>query len=324
VKRILGLIILFLIAFGVIRISTFGWRFWRKLDLSAEKENLQLVEKLKRHVYKLAHEIGDRSIFRYEKLIDAERYITEQFQSFGYKVEFQEYTLYNKPVKNIIVTKIGRQRPEEIIILGAHYDTCGNPGADDNASAVAGLLEIARFISDKQTNSSLKFIAFVNEEPPFFKTENMGSRVYIRAAKESREDIKATLILEMIGYYTDKLYSQRYPPIFGMFHPNRGNFIAVVGNFPSRWLVKEVISNFKKETQFPIRSVITFSSIAGVDFSDHWSFWQEGYPAVMITDTSFYRNLNYHTSSDTYETLNYENMAEVVKGLSAALIELTN
>ena len=124
----------------------------------------------------------------------------------------------------------------------------------------------------------------------------------------------------MIGYYCDKPFSQRYPPLFGLFYPNKGNFIAVVGNFSSSFLTKKIASEFKRSSQFPIEAVSTFSSIPGIDFSDHWSFWQEEYPAVMITDTSFYRNPHYHSNSDTYDTLDYEKMAEVVKGLEYAII----
>ena len=290
--------------------------------MNPEIENYRLAKILKSHVYKLAHQIGERSVYKYEKLEEAAGYITEQFGSFGYNVEFQKYTLLGKTVKNIIATKVGSKIPEEVIIVAAHYDSCFNPGADDNASAVAGLIELAKTTSDKKTNSTIKFIAFVNEEPPFFKTERMGSRVYAKEAKAKGENIKAVLILEMIGYYSNKPNSQRYPPLFGLFYPNKGNFIAIVGNFQSRWLVKKVMTDFKKQTKFPIESVATFGFVPGVDFSDHWSFWQEGYPAVMITDTGFYRNPHYHSSCDTYEKLDYESMAEVVKGLSAVIIEL--
>lgn len=321
-ERILRLIIFIFIIFIILKTSTFGWRFWSKSFMETKKENTQLVERLEHHVYKLAHEIGDRSVYEYEKLDEAARYITEIFRSFGYNVEFQDYSVLNKKVKNIIATKIGMQKLEEIIIVGAHYDTCFNPGADDNGSAVAGLLELAKFMSDKQINRSIKFIAFVNEEPPFFKSELMGSRVYARDAKARGEDIKAVLILESIGYYSDRPHSQQYPPIFGLFYPNKGNFIAIVGNLRSRQLAKEVVSNFKNYTRFPIESVVTFGFIPGVDFSDHWSFWKEGYPAVMITDTAFYRNPNYHSSTDTYEKLDYESTAEAVKGLGGVLIEL--
>ena len=321
-ERILRLAFFVIIIFIILKASTFGWRFWSKSFTGIKKEDTQLVEKLKQHVYKLAHDIGDRSVYEYERLDEAARYITETFRSFGYNVEFQNYSVLKREVKNIIATNIGVERPEEIIIVGAHYDTCFNPGADDNASAVAGLLELARFMSDKRTNRSIKFIAFVNEEPPFFKTEIMGSRVYTKDAKARGEDIKAVLILESIGYYSDKPHSQQYPPFFGLFYPNKGNFITIVGNLRSRWLVKKVVSNFRNQTQFPIESIVTFDFIPGVDFSDHWSFWKEGYPAIMITDTAFYRNPNYHESTDLPQTLDYQSMGEVVNGLYYVLLRL--
>jgi len=319
----LRVIVFALTAFIILRISTFGWRFWCRPFRNSKGENIKLAERLKQHVYKLAHGIGDRSVFNYKKLDEAAGYISEQFQSFGYNVEFQEYIVSGKTVNNIIASKKGLKRREEIIIVGAHYDTCFNPGADDNASAVAGLLELARFISGEQTNRSIRFIGFVNEEPPFFKSEEMGSRVYARVAKRKGEDIKAVLILESIGYYSHRPNSQQYPLFFGPFYPNKGNFIAVVGNPSSRWLVKEVVSNFRNETQFPIESTVTFDFVPGIDFSDHWSFWKEGYSAVMITDTAFYRNPNYHSRFDTYEKLDYEDTAELVRGLAKVLIELS-
>ncbi|MBM3251382.1 MAG: M28 family peptidase [Candidatus Omnitrophica bacterium] len=318
----LRLIIFALVVFIIFKITTFGWRSSGKSFLSFAEENVQLVEKLKQHVYKLSQEIGDRSVFKYDKLQEAAKYITQEFKSFGYDVEFQEYSFSNLPSKNIIATKIGGGKLEEIIILGAHYDTCFNPGANDNASAVAGLLELARLISKQQINRSIKFIAFVNEEPPFFKTDNMGSRIYVKEAKTNKQDIKAVLILEMIGYYTNKPHSQRYPLFFGLFYPSKANFIAIVGNFQSGNLVKKVVSEFKNHSQFPIESVTTFGFVPGVDFSDHWSFWKEDFPAIMITDTAFYRYTYYHSSSDTYEKLNYEAMAEVIKGLEAVLMSL--
>ncbi len=291
--------------------------------MNTEKGNVQLVERLKDHVYKLAHEIGDRSVFEYEKLKEAEGYITKQFTSFGYKIEFQSYNLYDKTVRNIIAIKKGITKPEEIIILGAHYDSCFNPGADDNASGVSVLLELGRALHSIPTNRSIKFIAFVNEEPPFFKTEDMGSMVYVREARKKKEDIKASLILESVGYYTDNPNSQHYPPLFGLFYPNKGNFIAIVGNFSSRWLVKKVVSSFKEKTEFPIESVVTFGFVPGVDFSDNWSFWKGNFPSIMITDTALYRNPDYHSQSDTYEKLDYEAMAELVKGFSEVSTELT-
>ncbi|MFC1658809.1 M20/M25/M40 family metallo-hydrolase, partial [Candidatus Omnitrophota bacterium] len=222
----LRLIIIALVTFIVLKSSTFGWNFFAKSFSPPEKEDSRLANSLEFHVRKLSDEIGDRSVFNYEKLNEAARYITQALRSFGYSVEFQNYTVSDKEVKNIIATRRGTKNPKEIIIVGAHYDTCFNPGADDNASAVAGLLELARCLSDQQTARSVRFIAFVNEESPFFTTDEMGSMVYLKKAKAEGEDIKAALILEMIGYYTDKPNSQRYPFIYGFFYPNKGNFLA--------------------------------------------------------------------------------------------------
>ena len=323
-KEILKTTIFIIIIIISLLLSMIGWQPLKKSFVPNKKKNLQLAENLKNHVYKLSHLIGDRSVFKYDKLNEAAEYIAEQFSKNGYKVDFQEYRVLNKTVKNIIATKVGNSESQAIIIVGAHYDTCSNPGADDNASAVAGLLELARTMASKPTERTIKFIAFVNEEPPFFKTKEMGSYVYAKEARERKEKIKAVIILEMIGYYTDKRFSQKYPPFFGPFYPNKGNFIGVVGNFKSKWLVRQVSSSFKKQSSFPIKSMTTFAFIPGVDFSDHWSFWKENYDAVMITDTAFYRNSNYHKNSDTYDTLNYHNIAEVVEGFNTVLMDLVN
>jgi len=209
-----------------------------------------------------------------------------------------------------------------VVIVGAHYDSCFNPGADDNASGVAALLELARLVRGEPLGRTVKFIAFTNEEPPIFQTEQMGSHVYARAARARGEDIRAVLVLEMLGYYDDRRGSQQYPPLFGLFYPSQANFISVVSDFGSRRLCRQVSQAFKRASAFPIESVSTFRSIPGVTWSDHWSFWQEGYPAVMVTDTAFLRNPHYHQMSDTWETLDYERMATVVLGLAGALREL--
>lgn len=309
------LIIFVVIVFILIQGSTFGWRFWARSFKDTADLDSKLIERLKSHVYELSHKIGERSLFSYEKLERAAEYIASEFKAIGYEVEFQEYTVYDKKSKNIIVTREGKEKPGEIMIVAAHYDTCFNPGADDNASGVAALLELARYMYDKSPERTVKFISFVNEEPPFFKTDDMGSRVYTRAAKKNNENIRAAIILESIGYYSDRPFSQRYPPIYGLFYPNKGNFIGVISNFGSLKLGNEVVSNFKKKSRFPIEFAVAPAFISGVDFSDHWSFWKEGYRAVMITDTVPYRNPHYHSYYDTYETLNYEYIAAVVEGL---------
>jgi Zn-dependent M28 family amino/carboxypeptidase len=209
-----------------------------------------------------------------------------------------------------------------VIILGAHYDSMRGPGADDNASAVAGLLETARALAGEPTGRTVRFIAFTNEEPPLFKKKSMGSRVYAKAARENEDDIKGAIILEMIGYFSDKPRSQRHPPGLNLFYPNRGNFIGIVGNARSRHLIRHTVSSFRKATALPIESIIAPNVVIGIGMSDDWSFWKEGYPAAMITDTAYYRNPNYHKRSDTYDTLDYESMAEVTKGVLAAVRSL--
>lgn len=307
-----GLFIIFIIIFFLFIGSTFGWQTFRSYKASP------VDSLLKGHVKRLSDDIGDRSVFRYEKLQEAKEYIIGEFKSYGYEVETQGYTIYGRYSENIIVTKKGRL--DSVIIIGAHYDTCFNPGADDNASSVAGLLELARLFSGVETNYTIRFIAFVNEEPPFFKSKNMGSYQYLQTIKG--EDIRGAIILEMIGYYNNKLFSQKYPFLFGLFYPNRANFIAIISNFESRRFAKEIKANFRRHSRFPIESVATFSFVPGVDFSDNWSFWKAGIPAVMITDTAFYRYPYYHSEQDTYEKLDYDSLAEVVYGLYKAIASM--
>ena len=282
-------------------------------------ENTVSVERLKAHVYKLSHEIGERGLFKYDNLNKAAEYIAGEFRSFGYEVAFQKYNIRKRIFSNIVVTKAGNRKPGEVIILGAHYDSMRNPGADDNASAVAGLLEIAKMFIGESTGRTIKFIAFTNEEPPLFKKKSMGSRVYTKAARENEDDIKGALILEMIGYFSDHPRSQRHPPGLNLFYPNEGNFIAIIGNAKSKKLISYMVSSFRRVTDLPIERIVAPNIVIGIGMSDDWSFWKEGYPAVMITDTAYYRNPNYHKKSDTYDTLDYKSMAKVTKGVAAAL-----
>ena len=318
----LRLIAIAVITIVVAKLTTFGWQGILQSPGVYLKDS-NLAQRLKQHVIKLSHEIGNRSVFEYSNLLEAADYISRQLRGYGFLVKFQEYTVEGKVVKNIIAEKTGSHKPDEIIIVGAHYDTCFNPGADDNASAVAVLLELAKSQAGRENSRTIRFIAFVNEEPPFFKTENMGSFVYAAQAREKQEDIKAAVILEMLGCYSDKLASQRYPLLIGPFFPNRGNFVAVVGNLANRDLVKQVSNHFLQASRFPIRSAVLFDFVPGVDFSDHWSFWQNGFPAVMLTDTAFYRYAYYHSSKDTYEKLNYQSMAAVVEALEAVISRLS-
>lgn len=323
-KSLLWSAVILILIFVVVKASTRGWRRRKGPSMKPAVSDTGLSELLRSHVYRLSHEIGDRNLFEYAKLDEAATYIAGEFEAYGYRVELEEYPVLGQTAKNIIARKVGTGKPDEVIIVGAHYDTCYNPGADDNASAVAGLLELARSFAGEETGRTIKFIAFANEEPPFFKSEKMGSRVYAENARARGEKIEAALILEMIGYYSNEPNSQKYPPLFGLFFPNRADFICVVGSLRFRSLVKKVGSIFREHSDFPIETVAAPSFVPGIDFSDHWSFWREDYPAVMITDTAFYRYAHYHQPTDTYEKLDYESMAAVVEGLKYVVSELAD
>jgi Zn-dependent M28 family amino/carboxypeptidase len=287
-------------------------------------EMKELKERLADHVLKLSEDIGERNSIRYTALNRAAGYIEETLKAFGYHPERQVYFWEGREYRNIIATRTGNASPEEIIVIGAHYDTVtGTPGADDNASGVAGLLELARTFQGKTCERTLQWVGFTNEEPPFFRTRHMGSRVFAKRARAAHEKIVAMLCLEMIGYFAQEQGSQEYPlPFMKAFYPDQGDFISVVGNLSSRSLVKQVAACLKNSSEIGVESIATFSWVPGVDFSDHYSFYREGYRAVMITDTAFYRNSRYHRADDRVNTLDYASMAQVVTGLREVVLEL--
>lgn len=285
---------------------------------------MEIQANLKKTVHHLSSRIGSRGYLEMRSLERAANYITEELKSYGYEVLFQPYKFEGRTYKNIIVELKGKKTPEKILIIGAHYDTViGTPGADDNASGVAGMLELARLLYRKDLNKTLRFVAFTLEEPPLFRSRYMGSYIYTKSLKDKKEDIEGMISLEMIGYFKDAPKSQSFPlPFFSWFYPDTGNFIALIGNLSSKRFISRVKEGFKKGTRLPLESLSAISCIPGVDFSDHLSFWRFGYKAMMVTDTAFYRNLNYHGISDRAGTLDYERMAEVVIGLKSAIEEL--
>ncbi len=283
-------------------------------------------DNLKRSVHILSREIGSRGYLEMDSLNKAAEYITSELTLYGYNVLSQSYEYDGKTYKNIYVEMKGNKSPEKILIIGAHYDTVvGTPGADDNASGIAGLLEMARLLHDRSFDKTLRFVAFVLEEPPLFRSKYMGSYVYAKSLKNKGEEIEGMICLEMIGYYTNESESQHFPlPFFRWLYPDKGNFIALVSNIQSKGFLSKVKDSFKKGTDLPVETISTFSIIPGIDFSDHRSFWEFGYDALMVTDTAFYRNPNYHGMGDLPETLDYERMAKVVLGLRSAIEELAN
>jgi len=231
-------------------------------------------------------------------------------------VRREEYPSDLAPVRNLVAELAGGARVDEIVIVGAHYDSvAGAPGANDNGSGVAALLELARSLRDWRPALTWRFVAFVNEEPPFFKSAQMGSRVHAERASARGERIRAMFSLETIGFYADTPGSQRYPFPFGWLYPDRGDFLAFVANLASRALLHKTLDAFRAEAQFPSEGVAAPTWIPGVDWSDQWSFWHEGYPGVMITDTAPFRYPHYHTPRDTPDKVDYRRLARVVRGL---------
>lgn len=279
-----------------------------------------LTDRLQGHVRKLAGGIGERNVFRPQALHAAADYLRAQWTSQGYQVVSQSYEVRGVRSENLEVTLPGAAWPREIILIGAHYDSVrGSPGANDNASGVAALLELSRAMAQAKLRRTVRFVAFVNEEPPFFYGDEMGSAVYAKAARARGDDIRLMVSLEMLGYYSEAPGSQRYPPLLRYFYPDRANFIGFVSNFRSRRQLRELIAAFRAHSDFPAESLATFEFVPGVAWSDQLSFWREGYPALMVTDTAFYRYAHYHSHQDTPDQLDYRAMGRVVMGLQHAL-----
>jgi hypothetical protein len=272
---------------------------------------------LYRHVEELTVKIGSRSVYEYDKLTAAKEYILSSLKGMGYTPILQDFSYQERIFGNIIVTLPGKTHPEDVAVIGAHYDTvAGTPGADDNASAVAILLEMCRLLKDYSPERTLKLVFFALEEPPIFRSESMGSFVYAREARNRQEHISAMISLEMLGYYSDNEDGQSFPvPLMALMYPSTPNFIAVVGNLSSRSLVNKASVSLRKGGSIPVETLTTVSFIPGVDFSDHRSFWKTGYPAVMITDTAFYRNPNYHSEADRIDTLDFSRLSSLLGGL---------
>jgi Zn-dependent M28 family amino/carboxypeptidase len=278
-----------------------------------------LAARLREHVHTLAGEIGERNVGRPAALHAAESYIRCCWQELGYEVTAQTYAVRDVASSNLEITCPGTRKDGGILLVGAHYDTvAGSPGADDNASGVAALLELGRLFRTVQPAMTVRFVAFVNEEMPYFFSEEQGSMVYAMAARRREDDIRLMVSLEMLGCYSELPGSQRYPPLFRPFFPSRGNFIGFVANFRTRRKQRKLVSAFRAASSFPVEQLATFSSVPGVAWSDHHSFWQQRYHALMVTDTAFYRYPWYHTAHDTPDRLDYPRFAAVTAGLFEA------
>lgn len=290
-----------------------------------DEDEVELRERLKEHVEILGGRIGERNVWHYSEIEAAADYIRDRFEEYGYKLEIQDFQSGGKMVKNLAVELPGNDIPEDIIVVGAHYDSVhGSPGANDNGTGVAAVLELSRLLKDEQLNRTVRLVAFANEEPPFFYSKEMGSQIYAARSREREERIIAMLSLETIGYYSDMPGSQHYPFPFNLFYPNTANFIGFVGNLSSRKLVRRSVDAFRRTTAFPSEGVAAPGWITGIGWSDHLSFWQAGYRAIMVTDTALFRYAHYHSPTDTPDKIDYSRTARVVNGLSDVVTALAN
>lgn len=313
----------FLTAFSKTIASLFALVLIAMATTAATSPQAPLTTRLERHVRTIAS--VEHNTRQPKALEQAALYIEQSLAAEGYAVRRQEYTYDGHRVRNLevsIINSPGNKPPERIFIVGAHYDSApGAPGANDNGSGTAAVLELARMLKGIRLSAGteLKFVFFVNEEPPYFMSEGMGSWQHARDLRERGQPVEAALILETIGYYADAQDSQRYPPGLAKLYPNAGNFIAFVGTLGSSELVRKTLAAFRAASTFPAEGLAAPAYVEGVTLSDHSSYNRQGYPALMITDTAFLRYPYYHTAQDTPDKLDYASMSRVVQGLAKVI-----
>ncbi|WP_173912723.1 M20/M25/M40 family metallo-hydrolase [Acinetobacter sp. Marseille-Q1618] len=285
------------------------------LEPQADSKNLS------NYMAQIIHPTAFRNHKNIEELDRVAAYIKQQVEQFGVPCEYQTYQVKKQTYRNVVCgLQTGNAKK---VIVGAHYDVYGNfKGADDNASGVAGLIEIARILAANKINlkQNIELVFYTLEEPPYFRTEHMGSAVHAKSILNKKDQITAVYILEMIGYF-DAHAVQDYPTGLALFYPEHGNFIAAVSNFNSRTLSENYCKAMQTLKKLDCQRLIAPAFISGTDFSDHLNYWKMEIPAIMITDTAFFRNKHYHTAQDTVDKLNVDKMADVVNGLAYTLLE---
>lgn len=324
-----GFVFLLGVTAALVAISVVGWGVMIRMPgknpataATLSAEDLVLRAELVADVQKLAGDIGERNMARYPALLAAGEFIEKALADTGLPPRRDSYDMDGRACHNLEVEIRGTS--PEIVLVGAHYDSVyGAPGANDNGSGVAGVLALARRFAGKPTGRTLRFVAFVNEEPPYFQTPQMGSLVYAQRCRARGDRISAMISLETIGYFSDEPRSQVYPaPGLGAVYPRTGNFIGFVGNVGSRALVRRVIRSFREAGKLPSEGAAMPSFIPGVGWSDQWAFWENGYPAIMVTDTAPFRYPHYHAASDTPDKLDYDRFALVVSGMQKVIADL--
>jgi hypothetical protein len=293
-------------------------------DHQPSRTNIPPIEpsKLKEHVTILAEEMFPRDSEHPQNLDRVASYISDYFVEAHGAVVRQPFKVNGKTYQNIIGS-FGPQSGERIIV-GAHYDAAGEfPGSDDNASAVAGLLELSVLLGSASLKTRVDLVAFTLEEPPYFNTNYMGSAVHAYSLKKQNVVVRTMVSLEMIGFFTDVPNSQRLPvPLMDLLYPTKGNFVAIIGKIGQGNVVRRVKRGMRTGSALPVYSFNAPASMPGINLSDHINYWNQGYAAVMVTDTAFMRNSRYHTAEDKPDTLDYERMAMTVQGVYAAVMEI--
>jgi hypothetical protein len=299
-----------------------GYSFTGPLPPPTPEEN-RLAENLRRHVHVLSVDIGRRHVGEYPHLVRAAAYLESTLTDMGYPVTSQRWLVGKKEVRNLEVTLRGTAHPDDLILMGAHYDSAReSPAADDNGSGVAALLELARSLKGHPAPRTLRLVFFVNEEPPFFAGPGMGSWQYAQAARARNDHIRAMIALDSIGRFCDEPNSQHYPAPLAKHYPSTGNFIAFVSRSEDVDLVRSSLAAFRNAVPFPSEGAALPAMFPGVWYSDHWSFWQFRYPAIFVTDTAFNRYKEYHTPNDTIDHVDFLRLARVTRGLRAVLLAL--
>jgi Peptidase family M28 len=317
---ILSLIILCLIIFGwSLTIWMPGESYHQTLPPLTAKE-LEFQDRLKHDVETLAVKIGRRNQLNYQNLVAARDFLDRELTQAGYTVREQKYSIADRTYSNLEVEIPGSSRADEILVIGAHYDSAfTSPGANDNATGAAAVLALAREFAGTKPMRTLRFVEFTNEEPPFFWTQNMGSAVYAQAAKARGDKIVGMFSLETLGYFTDTANTQKYPPPLSLLYPDRGNFLGFISNIESRELLRNTMRSFRAQAKFPSEGAALPNFIQGIGWSDHWAFWQQDYQALMITDTATFRYPQYHTDEDTPDKIDFEKLARVTYGVSKVI-----
>ncbi len=317
-----------LILLGILVVAVGTWALVTQPTLATDKlafKPLVTVDpaRLEFHVRMLSEVFFPRDEAHSENLDRAAAYIRQEFEQASGAVSYQSYEVQGKTYHNVIAL-FGPDTAERIVV-GAHYDAFEElPGADDNASGVAGLIELAYLLRNTPPSMRLELVAYTLEEPPHFRTANAGSAVHANSLKEAGIPVRIMLSLEMIGFFSDAENSQGFPlSILRLFYPTRGNFITVVGKLTQGLAVRRVKNAMSRGSTLPVYSINAPTFVPGIDWSDHLNYWEAGYTAVMITDTSLNRNPNYHTANDTPDTLDYERMAMVVQGTHGVILELS-